>query len=220
MSHCVWPLRCLCICAAFPYVLCACASVCVCVCFLSRVAFKYGKNAWGAESTPHTIPPMSKCILTHSTFSVCVYCSVVLRLLLSLPICRVLVLITEEVRYMEYRRHILFFPTITCGFPPIPKYKVDWHEAREKIPSGRCILNFVFGDRGDMWWLGRIKCVYRYNGTVHNKDFQIGSMDVHALIHPQHTPPSHTTLHYTAWLTHIGLVLTQCEGRRYIHSHH
>jgi len=83
---------------------------------------------------------MSKCILTHSTFSVCVYCSVVLRLLLSLPICRVLVLITEEVRYMEYR----------------------------------------------------------YNGTVHKKDFQIGSMDVHVLIHPQHTPPSHTTLHYTA----------------------
>ena len=41
------------------------------------------------------------------------------------PICRVLFLSMGEVRYMEYRRHILFFPTITCGFPPIPKYKVD-----------------------------------------------------------------------------------------------
>ena len=103
-----------------------------------------------------------------------------------------------------YRRHILFFPTITRACPLSPNTKLTDTRPGEKIPSGQCILNFVFGDRGDMWWLGRIKCVYRYNGSVHNKDFKIGSRDVHVFIRPHHTKPHHTTPHYTTGPTIVS----------------
>ena len=87
---------------------------------------------------PHTIPPTSTCILTQCTFSICVYCSVVLRLFLSPPICRVLFSSMGEVRYMEYR----------------------------------------------------------YNCSVHSKDFRTDSRDFYVFIRPHHTTPHQATPHY------------------------